>query len=416
MGPGAGRMDSPAHFGVMRSFTARRSFDGAPAHSQRCDRMAPGVLSNVMLEEAITHGIISAGEYRIGERQLQPASLDLTLGKVAHRLRCSFLPDKEPVEQKLKSLSEGQIDLRKEGPGFLERNVPYLVELREQLALPPGTRGKANPKSSTGRIDVFTRVITDQSYQFDEVANGYHGKLYLEIVPISFPIRVCEGLSLNQLRLIAGEAPRLTDTEIHEEHAKAPLLFVDGRAVLAKDLAVRNGLFLSLDLRGDSDGFVGYKARRNTRLLDLTSVEAVDPADFWEPVIRERGDRIVLEPEEFYLLMSRENVRIPPGLASEMVAYDPTSGELRTHYAGFFDPGFGHAGKRPTGSRAALEVRAHDVAFLIENGQGVCKLSFERMLCEPTKLYGSSPSSNYQNQTSTLSKYFVPTSGQPRLV
>jgi dCTP deaminase len=375
-----------------------------------------GVLPDIALRSAIAQGMVQAGEYRIADHQIQPASLDLTLGKTAHRLRCSFLPDKEPVEQKLKELSEGTIDLRKEGPGFLERRVPYLVELREELALPSSVRGKANPKSSTGRLDVFTRVITDRSYQFDEIAAGYRGKLYLEIVPISFPIRVCEGLSLNQLRLISGRSGKLTDEEIRQEHRDSSLLFHDGKKIPDRDLAVSNGLFLSLDLRGDKNGCVGYKARHNTRLLDLTSVERADPDDFWEPVMREKGGRIVLEPEDFYLLMSRETVHIPPRLASEMVAYDPTSGELRTHYAGFFDPGFGHGGRRVTGSRAALEVRAHDVAFIVEHGQGVCKLSFERVAAEPASLYGSQVASNYQGQTSTLSKYFVPPSGQPRLL
>lgn len=375
-----------------------------------------GVYSDDMLMEAIEAGQISAGEYKIQPRQVQPASLDLTHGKFAHRLRCSFLPDREPVEHKLKELSEGTIDLRKEGPGFLERNVPYLIELREELALPHGVRAKANPKSSTGRLDVFTRVISDRNYQFDEITDGYHGRLYLEVVPISFPIRLCEGMSLNQLRLMTGAQYRLTDAEIRGEHAELPLLYDEGRGLSAEHVKISNGLFLSLDLQGDEHGMVGFKAKRNTRLLDASSSDRAVPEEFWEPVYRERGDRIVLEPEDFYLLMSRESVRIPPHLASEMVAYDPTSGELRTHYAGFFDPGFGHVGRRPTGSRAALEVRAHDVAFLIEHGQSVCKLSFEKMIREPSSLYGTEITSNYQGQTSTLSKYFLPWAGQARLM
>jgi dCTP deaminase len=372
-----------------------------------------GVLSDTQLRAAVDQGWISAGEYNIRPQQFQPASLDLTLGRVAHRLRCSFLPDKEPVEHKLKDLSEGTIDLRKEGPGFLERNVPYLVELRERVDFPAHIRAKANPKSSTGRIDVFTRVITDRSYQFDEIAGGYRGGLYLEIVPISFPIRVHEGLSLNQMRLIAGPPHKLSDDDIRHEHDEHALLLLASKKVSASALAVSNGLFLSLDLKGDERGVVGYKAKRNTRLLDLTQPGLAKVDDFWEPVVREAGDRIVLEPEEFYLLMSRESVHIPSHLASEMVAYDPTSGELRTHYAGFFDPGFGYSPKRVSGSRAALEVRAHDVPFIIEDGQGVCKLSFERMSAAPGNLYGTSLSSNYQGQTSTLSKYFF---GQDRLL
>jgi dCTP deaminase len=371
-----------------------------------------GVFADFQLDEAVREGWIDAGDYAIGKRQVQPASLDLTLGKRAYRLRCSFLPDKDSVENKLKELSEGHIDLRKEGPGFLERHVPYLIELRERLNLPPHVRAKANPKSSTGRLDVFTRVITDRSFQFDEIAPGYAGSLWLEVVPISFPIRVCEGLSLNQLRLQAGNARKLTDDEIRAQHTEHSLLFVDGKRVPDRDLAVANGLFLSLDLRGDERGVVGYKARRNTRLLDLTADARAAVEEFWEPVYRENGNRIVLEPEEFYLLMSRESVHIPPHLSSEMVAYDPTSGELRTHYAGFFDPGFGHHGRRVGGSRAALEVRAHDVPFIVEDGQGVCKLSFEAMAATPRGLYGADVASNYQGQESALSKYFRPGSAQ----
>lgn len=375
-----------------------------------------GVFNDALLRSAITKGHISAGDYKIRDEQLQPASLDLTLGKWAHRLRCSFLPDKEPVEQKLKELSQGRIDLRHEGAGFLERNVPYLVELREQLSLPQNVRAKANPKSSTGRLDVFTRVITDRSYQFDEISAGYNGKLYLEIVPISFPIRVTEGVSLNQLRLISGTSLKLTDDEIRQVHNERGLLYRNEKKVAPRDLALSNGLFLSLDLIGDEDGKVGYRARRHTQLLDLASGELASPEDFWEPVYSEKGGRVVLEPEQFYLLMSLESIDIPPTLASEMVAYDPTSGELRTHYAGFFDPGFGHGSKQRRGSRAALEVRAHDVAFIVEHGQSVCKLSFERMAASPELLYGSQKASNYQWQGSTLSKYFTPSKGQPKLV
>lgn len=372
-----------------------------------------GVLSDELLREAVDLGYIDAGQYKIQDLQIQPASLDLTLGETAHRLRSSFLPDKEAVETKLKDLSQGTIDLRSDG-GFLEHGVPYLVELRERLRLPEWLRAKANPKSSTGRLDVFTRVITDSNYQFDEIRAGYRGRLYLEIVPISFPIKVRQGLSLNQLRLTAGSGLRLTDDDIREAHNKDPLLYLEGKPCTASQLVVSNGLFLSVDLHGGSSGIVGYKAKSHTRLLNLTTRSALDRNDFWEPVRRERGDRIVLEPEAFYLLLSREGVRIPPDLASEMVAYDPTSGELRTHYAGFFDPGFGYQ-SGSLGSQAALEVRAHDVPFIVEHGQSVCKLSFERMARRPLRLYGDQLASHYQGQETTLSKYFIHQGTQLRL-
>jgi dCTP deaminase len=267
---------------------------------------------------------------------------------------------------------------------------------------------RANPKSSTGRADVFTRVITDSSYKFDDVQPGYDGPLYLEVVPLSFAVRVRQGLSLNQLRLSIGSS-LLTDDELWSVHASDPLLFVDERPATRAEFATDDGLFLSLDLRGSSrpGRNVGWRARGNAALLDLSSIGTHQVADYWEPVRSESGDRVVLDPERFYLLLSEEAVRVPPWLASEMTAYDPTSGELRTHYAGFFDPGFGH-GARISGSRAALEVRAHDVPFMIEHGQRVCRLTFERMVAEPTLLYGADGlGSNYQGQMETLGKHFA---------
>lgn len=349
---------------------------------------------------------ISSGDYRIRPELFQPASLDLRLGPKALRIRCSFLPGSEAVDAKVKEYVIDELDLRDDG-AVLETNRPYLVPLLEELSLPPGIRGRANPKSSTGRLDVFTRVITDHSSRFDEIVPGYRGRLYLEIVPLSFTVRVHEGLALNQLRLSAGRAT-LGDDELHQRHAREPLVFLDDRPLPGDRLATADGLFLGLDLRGDARGKVGYRATEFAPLLDMGQVGASKPADYWEPVHREPGDRIILAPEKFYLLLSNEAVRIPPGLAAEMTAYDPTSGELRTHYAGFFDPGFGfdRVG-RFRGSRAALEVRAHDVPFMIEHGQRVCKLTFEQMAEPPTLLYGEGIGSNYQQQVETLSKHFV---------
>jgi dCTP deaminase len=309
------------------------------------------------------------------------------------------------VERKLKDYILAEIDLRGDG-AMLEARCPYLIELKERLDLPAGLRGKANPKSSTGRIDVFTRVITDNSDRFDEVAPGYSGPLYLEVVPLSFAVRVREDLTLNQLRLAVGR-PWLSDEEVRQTHLDMPILYRGGDPVPVDELVLSDGLFLGLDLRGDERGQVGYSTRDSAPLLDLTTGVASDPDPFWDPVFREDGDRLVLSPRRFYLLMSDEAVCVPPDLAAEMTAYDPTSGELRTHYAGFFDPGFGFdpaGGFR--GSRAALEVRAHDVPFMVENGQSVCKLTFERMLEEPTALYGTGIGSSYQQQEETLSRYF----------
>ncbi len=226
------------------------------------------------------------------------------------------------------------------------------------------------------------------------------------MVPLSFTVRVRAGLALNQLRLFVGRS-RVSDTELWELQQTGPILFVDGQPAGRDQFSTSDGLFLSLDLRGEQGGWVGYRAKRNTPLLDLGAPGAHRSENFWERVRTERGGRLLLEPEMFYLLLSEEAVRVPPGLACEMTAYDPTSGELRTHYAGFFDPGFGYdkEGAMP-GSRAALEVRAHDVPFMIEHGQRLCKLTFERMVCEPAKLYGEAIGSSYQGQVDTLGKHF----------
>ena len=365
-----------------------------------------GVLPAQWIRKACAAGVVHS-RAPIDDASVQPASLDLHLGARAYRLRCSFLSETETVTGKLADLSMGELDLRH--GAVLEQNRPYLIPLQESLALPEGIAAKANPKSSTGRLDLFTRVITDRSYKFDEIPAGYTGTLYLEVVSRSFTIKVQAGLSLNQLRLVAGQAA-LDDVAVHSQHATtSPLVWFGDEPVADSELIVSRGLLLSLDLAG-SDGLVGYRAKKNSQLVDLGKIAHYDAEDFWEPVHADRKRRIVLEPEEFYLLLSREGVSVPPDLAAEMTAYDPTSGELRTHYAGFFDPGFGYrAGRGGPGSRAALEVRAHDVPFMVEHGQRVCTLTYERMLEIPDVLYGAT-SSHYQFQTQALSKHFRPPS------
>jgi dCTP deaminase len=372
---------------------------------------AGGVLPAQRLREAIANGWIVAGEWRIPEESVQPASVDLRLGDRAWVLRCSFLPDSEStVEQKVADLAFEQIDLR--DGATLERDRPYLVPLIEELRLPDGVRAKTNPKSSTGRLDVFTRVLTDRSHRFDEIAAGYSGRLYLEVVPRTFAIRVKTGLALNQVRLIDGDG-RLSDGELLRLHGDVPLLFRDDRPLAPSSLSLGEGLFLGLDASGGLDSTVGYRAKKNSLPIDLTKVGALRWQDYWEPVHPEAKQRIVLEPEVFYLLLSAEGVSIPPSYAAEMLAYDPTAGELRTHYAGFFDPGFGFSRSGTLGgSRAALEVRARDVSFMVEHGQPVCKLAFERMAEEPDVLYGEDVNSNYQGQQTMLSKHFL-ASGPP---
>jgi dCTP deaminase len=365
----------------------------------------PGVLPSQALSEAIEAEWISSGDYRIRPEAIQPASIDLRLGDFAWALRCSFLPDVDStVEEKIEGLAFQRVDLR--DGAVLERDRPYLVPLIEELALPQDVRAKANPKSSTGRLDVFTRVLTDRHHRFDEIRPGYRGKLYLEVVPRSFAIQVKTGLSLNQLRMARGEV-RLADGEIRRMQAETPLLYLGSEVLKESELALADGLFLSVDLSGPADRIVGYRAKKNSLPIDLSRIRAYRWTDFWDPVFPEEGERIVLEPEIFYLLLSAEGVCIPPGIAAEMMAYDPTAGELRTHYAGFFDPGFGYdpGGGRP-GSRAALEVRARDVPFMVEHRQPVCKLALERTSAPAERLYGADLGSNYQGQVTMLSKHF----------
>lgn len=299
----------------------------------------------------------------------------------------------------------GELDLVR--GAVLEQNRPYLIPLNETLRLPEGIRGRTNPRSSTGRIDVFTRVVTDFGQHFDEIPSGYEGGLYLEVVPRSFTIKVKTGMRLNQLRLVSGRA-RLSDTQLIEVAAAEPLIYPGASATEGESAYVADGLFLSVDLSGGGRAFAGYKAKRSSALLDLGRTDAYQVSDFFERVEPRHG-RLILDQEEFYLLVSRERVRIPPTLAAEMAAYDPTSGELRTHYAGFFDPGFGDvpAGEEP-GTPAVLEVRAHDVAFALDHGQRLCKLTFERMTERPDELYGASIGSRYQRQYLTLGRQFRP--------
>ncbi len=328
--------------------------------------------------------------------QVQPASLDLRLGPVAWRVRASFLPGPEQtVEERLTALRLHEIDL---GPGaVLETGCVYIVPLMESLALPPGIAAAANPKSSTGRLDIFTRVIIDRAREFDTVPAGYHGPLYLEVSPRTFPIVVRPGSRLSQIRFRQGSA-RLDDAALLALHRVSAL--VDGAPNVA------SGLVLSIDLTGSPEGIVGYRAKRHTGLIDVDRRGALDVLDFWEPIRHYGRAELVLDPDQFYILVSREAVHVPPDYAAEMVPFDPLVGEFRVHYAGFFDPGFGHSEAGGAGSRAVLEVRSHEVPFILEDGQLVGRLVYERMIERPQVLYGAGLGSHYQAQGLKLSKHF----------
>jgi dCTP deaminase len=367
-----------------------------------------GLLPSQLLRASISEGGEIVGLAPIGDDQIQPASLDLRLGEVAYRVRASFLPGgRSTVGDKLDLLSMHRIDLT--GGAVLEKDCVYIVPLLESLALRKRVSALANPKSSIGRLDVFARVISDHGIEFDRIREGYKGPLYAEISPRAFSILVRTGSRLVQLRVRRG-SPLFRDTALRRLHAETPLVGAPGEGE-AEPGEIRNGLAFTADVAGErSGGVVGYKARRHTDLIDVDLIDHYDPRDFWEPVYPHKGpkgpDGVVLDPYDFYILATREAVVVPPDHAAEMVPYDATVGEFRVHYAGFFDPGFGSAEAEGTGSRAVLEVRSHEVPFLIEHGQVVGRMIYEPLIARPEKLYGGAIGSSYQRQGLALSKHF----------
>ena len=331
------------------------------------------------------------------EDQIQPASLDLRLGNTAYRIRASFLPGATgQVMEKISELAYHKIDLSQ--GAVLETNCVYLVPLMEALALPEQTTAFANPKSSTGRIDVFTRVITDFGTEFDKVPPGYKGHLYLEVSPRTFPILVRAGSRLSQIRFRRGSKSQ-GDAEMRRLHADIGL--VNGKA------NIDNGLALSVDLAGDElDLPVGYRAKRHAGMIDVDRSSVLDVGQYWEPIMADRSRSLILDPDEFYILASCEAVTIPATHAAEMVPFNPLVGEFRVHYAGFFDPGFGAREAGGNGSRAVLEVRSREVPFILEHKQVIGRLVYERLTKAPEKLYGEALQSNYQKQGLRLSKHF----------
>ena len=334
------------------------------------------------------------------EGQIQPASLDLRLGGHAYRVQASFLPGTGgTVAERLDRLAMHRFDLA--DGAVLEKGCVYIVPLMESLALGSRLSAFANPKSSTGRLDIFTRVITDHGAQFDRIRAGYHGPLYAEISPRTFSVVVHEGSRLSQLRLRLGNPP-VSDAALRRLHEQVRLV---DRAPEETD--IDNGIAVTVDLTGEAScGLLGYRARHHTGLIDVNLVDHYDPLEFWEPIHARSDGTLILKPDEFYILASKEAVTVPPDHAAEMVAYDTLVGEFRVHYAGFFDPGFGHAESGGAGSRAVLEVRSHEVPFVLQDGQVVGRLMYERLTQVPEKVYGSGIGSSYQRQGLALSKQF----------
>jgi dCTP deaminase len=400
---------------------------GLFSEDRRSAARRTGILPSQEIRELIRNGKIRS-PVDISDDQIQPASIDLRLGNVAHRIQASFLPGRSsPVSNRIRDLKLAELDLTK--PALLERGAVFIVPVVESLALPRDIGGKANPKSTTGRLDIFTRLITDGGWEFERVPLGYSGDLYIEIVSRTFPIVLSAGVKLNQLRFVRGNPPS-TDGILEQLARKEHLVYYEngdgperasvergGRPTSPDDdgstrAVIDRGLRTTIDLAGHAGaGVTAYKAKRNAPPLDLRKVGAYNVADFWEPLSSLNSDQLVLNPGDFYLLASRERFRIPPSYAAEMEQYDPSMGEFSIHYAGFFDPGFGYGTEGEIkGTKAVLEVRAHEVPILLEDEQTVGRLVYHKMADVPDKLYGQGIGSSYQQQGLALSKQFKTTS------
>lgn len=367
----------------------------------------PGVWVDADYTAAFATGVLASAT-PLAAGQIQPASCDLRLGDTAYRIQAGFLPGQNrTVSACLQSLSMGSFSLT--APHLFEKGSVYLVPLQETITLPPFVHGRVSPKSSTGRLDIFVRLITDNGTAYDTIPSGYVGPLFLEISPLTFPIMARMGDRLTQLRLSSGpvavEGPALTAL-----HSQTPLL-TEIRTGSHAPLSVSEGAWVSINLHGpavEANPIVGYRARHHTQPVDLANIAHYPWRQFWEPITREDCAPLILYPEEFYIFASKEGICIPPTHAAEMVAYDTRVGEIRVHYAGFFDPGFGYApatGKH--GTTAVMEVRAHDVPYVLEDGQPIGRFVFESLTRPPHHLYGADIGSNYAGQSLKLAKQFT---------
>ncbi|HUK08177.1 MAG TPA: 2'-deoxycytidine 5'-triphosphate deaminase [Stellaceae bacterium] len=363
-------------------------------------RAGTGVLPSQAIMAMIRNRELSAVP-EIDLAQVQPASMDLRLGHYAYRVRASFLPGSDStVMEKVEQMNGQQVDLSKSA--VLEQGHVYVIPLMETVDLSAQVAGLANPKSSTGRLDILTRLIADRGTVFDQVERGYKGQLYVEVAPQTFSVVVRQGSRLNQVRFQRGN-PVIAASELQDLYDKGQLVSANQRQ------PIRAGLIpVTIDLMGSTrNSVIGYRAKKHADIIDIDLAGKYEPDEFWEPIPRPRSGGIILDPGEFYILATREEVGVPPNLAAEMVPYYTRSGEYRVHYAGFFDPGFGW-NERATGSRAVLEVRSHEVPFMLEHGQIVAWLRYERMAALPDRVYGATLRSNYQNQGLALAKHFRP--------
>jgi len=376
--------------------------NGLESPAEDAQPRTTGILPSQEISNLIARGHIRATP-EINPDHVQPASLDLRLGDMAHRVRASFLPGPNAtVADKIKDLRMARVDLT--GAPVFEKDCVYIIPLVEELSLPDNISGRANPKSTTGRLDIFTRLITDYGTEFDSVPQGYKGKLYAEVVSRTFTVAILAGMRLSQLRFVQGN-PRSGDRTIKDLDQEEPLVYMD-EGIRAK-AQLQRGLRITVNLEGSEPGeIIAYKAKRYAPVIELDRVGYYPSEEFWEVRHQHANKNLILEPGDFYILASRERVRVPPDFAAEMVPFDPSDGEFRIHYAGFFDPGFGYGSSEIKGTRAVLEVRAHEVPFLIEHGQLVGRLNYMHLLSRPDKIYGTNIGSSYQHQALTLSKQF----------
>ncbi len=332
--------------------------------------------------------------------QVQPASLDLSLGEAAWWMPGSVLPlPGEPVEALLERFARCRLDLSR--PEVFVRGQVYVVRLDERLALPEGLAAYANGKSSIGRIDVQTRVLTDENPRYDKVPPGYRGPLYLEVIPKSFDIRVRAKDRLNQA-IFYRDRRRLGAAALAEVHGRCPLVRAPGEGLAG--FRRNSGLLLTLDLE---QPVVGWVAKRSLEPIDLAQVHFHDPSEYFDPIPKPRRGALFLSREAFYIFSTHERVVVPPELAAEMLPYDTSAGEFRAHYAGFFDPGFGWgAAGELGGTPAVLEVRPYEDDLLVRHRQPVCKMAFEQLTAAPRQLYGQGQSHYAEQRGPRLSKYF----------
>jgi dCTP deaminase len=376
------------------------AFENGPEPPSEAQTRTTGILPSQDISNLIARGSITASP-AINPDHIQPASLDLRLGDMAHRVRASFLPGpNSTVESKIKELRMTRVDLT--GAPVFEKDCVYIIPLIEELNLPENISGNANPKSTTGRLDIFTRLITDYGTEFDRVPPGYKGKLYAEVVSRTFTVALRAGMRLSQLRFVQGN-PRSSDSAIRGLDREEPLVYEEDSPGKAR---VERGLRITINLEGAAGEIIAYKAKRYAPAIELDKINFYATEEFWEVRHQNASKSLILEPGDFYILASKERVSVPPEFAAEMVPFDPSDGEFRIHYAGFFDPGFGYGSNDIKGTPAVLEVRAHEVPFLMEHGQLVGRLNYMPLLSRPHKIYGTNIGSSYQHQALTLSKQF----------